>query len=79
MRAVLKSVHFFTTAVLLDLCIRSDTRRVEVCTEAASATLNGGSLSGGGEVMDVDERLVEALVAYKDAVDSRSLLAITFV
>lgn len=50
-----------------------------MCTDTASATLNGGALSGGGEVMDVDERLVEALVAYKDAVDSRSLLAITFV
>lgn len=29
--------------------------------------------------MGVDERLVEALLAYRDAVDSRSLLPITFV
>lgn len=55
-----------------------DTRKVEVSTEAASATSNGLH-SAGGEVVGVDERLVETLVAYKDAVDSRSLLPINFV
>lgn len=62
---------------------KSDTRRVEVGTEAAaSATRDQSSHSAaGGEmtVTGVDERLVETLVAYKNAVDSRSLLPITFV
>ena len=58
----------------------SDTRRVEVGTEAGgSATRDGSHSAPGGGMIGVDERLVETLVAYKDAVDSRSLLPITFV
>lgn len=51
-------------------------------TEGASAKSGGshsGGGGGGGGMVGVDERLVETLVAYKDAVDSRSLLPITFV
>ena len=49
-------------------------------TEAGgSATRDGSHSAPGGGMIGVDERLVETLVAYKDAVDSRSLLPITFV
>ncbi|CAM9631973.1 unnamed protein product [Pylaiella littoralis] len=65
----------------MDKVTLGDTRRVEVGTEAASVTTDGvfSGGSSGGEVTDSNERLVETLVAYKDAVDSRSLLTITFV
>lgn len=53
---------------------KPDTRRVEV----ASGT-GDRPRSAGGQVIGTDERLVSTLVAYKDAVDSRSLLPITFV
>eukprot|EP00752_Nemacystus_decipiens_P007017 g6295.t1 len=62
----------------MEKLVLGDTRRVEVGTKAASAKRDG-SHSAGGEVIGVDERLVETLVAYKDAVDSSSLLPITFV
>lgn len=45
-----------------------DSRKVEIGTE-----------SMGSGVVGPDERLVEALVAYKDAVDNQLLLPISFV
>lgn len=57
----------------------SDTRRVELGTEAASTAKDGIDSGSGEAVTDVDERLVETLVAYKDAVESNSLLSISFV
>eukprot|EP00903_Cladosiphon_okamuranus_P009625 g9161.t1 len=62
----------------MDKLVLGDTRRVEVSTEAFSAA-SDGLHPAGGEIVGVDERLVETLVAYKDAVDSRSLLPISFV
>lgn len=46
----------------------TDSRKVEVSTEEM--------MRGAAEI---DERLVEALSAYKDAVDDQSLLPISFV
>ncbi|CAM9596546.1 unnamed protein product, partial [Discosporangium mesarthrocarpum] len=53
---------------LMDKLVLTDSRQVEVMTE--------GVASGS---MDIDESLVEAVVAYKDAVDSQTLLPISFV
>ncbi|CBN77385.1 conserved unknown protein [Ectocarpus siliculosus] len=64
----------------MDKLVLGDTRRVELGTEAAASTAKEGIVSGsGGAVTEVDERLVETLVAYKDAVESNSLLSISFV
>ncbi|CAN0121236.1 unnamed protein product, partial [Ectocarpus sp. 4 AP-2014] len=64
----------------MDKLVLGDTRRVELGTEAAASVAKDGIVSGSGEaVTDVDERLVETLVAYKDAVESNSLLSISFV
>lgn len=51
----------------------------ESASTSSDAWHSGGGGGGGCESMGVDERLVETLVAYKDAIDSRSLLPISFV
>ncbi|CAN0175556.1 unnamed protein product [Ectocarpus fasciculatus] len=64
----------------MDKLVLGDTRRVELGTEEASTGKDGiVSGSSGEAVTDVDERLVDTLVAYKDAVESNSLLPISFV
>ncbi|CAN0061708.1 unnamed protein product, partial [Laminaria digitata] len=61
----------------MDKLVLSDTRKLEVSTEAVAG--GAGGVGGVGGAVGVRETLVETLVAYRDAVDNRSLLALSFV
>ncbi|CAM9874598.1 unnamed protein product [Scytosiphon promiscuus] len=63
----------------MEKLVLSDTRTVEVCTESRATAAAGGVGFGDEPATDVDERLVDTVVAYKDAIESNSLLPLTFV